>query len=186
MTTQNTQSQSADNNLIATVSTSTQRNTVNQSYSKGQGANPDLCDKLDIENLKVSYLGGALTFNFTSQAQKDCHHAMLFNSILKDKGADYIQRLFEHLGSGEYLSLNHTSENAKVSVDKYAMYKTLFDSLGVTEVRSNGKGSKLTQLLCEPTESTVTVLSVNGFSNISPIVENFKIIGLKCELPKSE
>lgn len=186
MTTQNTQSQSADNNLIATVSTSTQRCTINQSFSKGQGANPDLCDKLDIENLKVSYLGGALTFNFTSQAQKDCHHAMLFNSILKDKGADYIQRLFEHLGSGEYLSLNHTSENAKVSVDKYAMYKTLFDSLGVTEVRSNGKGSKLTQLLCEPTESTVTVLSVNGFSNISPIVENFKIIGLKCELPKSE
>lgn len=186
MTTQNTQSQSDNTNFIATVSTFTQRCTINQSFSKGQGANPDLCDKLDIENLKVSYLGGALTFNFTSQAHKDCHHAMLFNSILKDKGADYIQRLFEHLGSGEYLSLNHTSENVKVSVDKYAQYKTLFDGLGVEEVRSNGKGSKLVQLICTPTPETVTILTVHGFSNITPLVENFVIIGLKVELPTSE
>lgn len=174
-----------ENSLIATVSTFTQRNSINQSFSKGQGANPDLCDKLDIENLKVYYLGGTLTFNFTSQAQKDCHHAMLFHSLLKDKGSDYIQRLFEHLGSCEYLSLNHTGDNAKVSVDKYKEYKELFDSIGVTEVKSNGKGSKLTQLLCEPNESTVTILSVNGFSNISPLIDGFKVIGLKVELPKT-
>lgn len=178
---------SNENNLITAVSTFTQRNTINQSFSKGQGANPDLCDKVDLEGLKVYYLGGALTFNFTSQAQKDCHHAMLFHSLLKDKGADYIQRLFEHLGSGEYLSLNHTDGNGStISVDKYAQYKTLFDSLGIEEVKSNGKGSKLTQLLCEPTESTVTILSVNGFSNISPLIDGFKVIGLKVELPKSE
>ena len=161
---------------------------VLNSYPKGQGATYGIDSKLLVSDLTVSYLNGVYSFKFRDEAHKDAYLTMLMFKELKDKSADYIQRLFAHLGDSEgaYLSLNHTSDTQKVSVDKYAIHKHLFDSLGVTEVRSNGKGSKLTQLLCEPTESTVTVLSVNGFSNISPIVENFKIIGLKCELPKSE
>ena len=159
---------------------------VLNSYPKGQGATHGIDSKLLVSDLTVSYLNGVYSFKFQSEAHKDAYLTMLMYKELKDKSADYISRLFEHLGSGEYLSLNHTSDTPKVSVDKYAAYKTLFDSLGITEVRSNGKGSKLTQLLCEPTESTVTVLSVNGFANISPVVENFRIIGLKCELPKGE
>lgn len=177
MNTQNTQTQSS-------LKAETIR--ILNSFEKGQGATKDLNDKLLVSDLSVSYLNGVYSFMFTSKAHKDAYLTMLMYKELKDKSADYIQRLFEHLGSGEYLSLNHTSENAKVSVDKYAPYKTLFDSLGVTEVRSNGKGSKLTQLICSPTPETVTILSVNGFSNITPLVEDFKIIGLKVELPKSE
>ena len=156
------------------------------SFEKGQGATKDLNDKLLVSDLSVSYLNGVYSFMFTSEAHKNAYLTMLMYKELKDKSADYISRLFEHLGSGEYLSLNHTGENTKVSVDKYAAYKNLFESLGVEEVRSNGKGSKLTQLICTPTEETVTILSVNGFSNITPIVENFKIAGLKVELPKVE
>ena len=43
---------------------------------------------------------------------------MLLYKELKDKSADYIDRLFNHLGSGEYLSLNHTKENSKASIDR--------------------------------------------------------------------
>jgi hypothetical protein len=76
--------------------------------------------------------------------------------------------------------------NATVSVDKYAQFKTLFDNLGISEVKSNGKGSKLTQLICNPTPELVTILSVNGFENITPLIDGFAVIGLKVELPKQD
>lgn len=166
-----------------------QSDTINvlNSFTKGQGATLNLSQKLLASDLIVDYLGGVYSFNFANEAHKDAYLTMLMYKELKDKSPDYIERLFKHLGSGEYLSLNHTdSSGSAISVDKYAPYQSLFDSLGVTEVKSNGKGSKLTQLICEPTESTVTILSVNGFSNISPLIDGFKVIGLKVELPKSE
>ena len=159
---------------------------VLNSFTKGQGATFELDSKLLVSNLGVNYLNGVYSFNFSSEAHKDAYLTMLMYKELKDKSPDYIERLFKHLGSGEYLSLNHTDGNGTVSVDNYEQFKSLFDSLGVTEVKSNGKGSKLTQLLCEPAESTVTILSVNGFSNISPLIDGFKVIGLKVELPKAE
>ena len=159
---------------------------VLNSFVKGQGATFELDSKLLVSDLGVNYLNGVYSFRFSSEAHKDAYLTMLMYKELKDKSPDYIERLFKHLGSGEYLSLNHTDGNGTVSVDKYEQFKSLFDSLGVTEVKSNGKGSKLTQLICEPTESTVTILSVNGFSNISPLIDGFKVIGLKVELPKSE
>lgn len=160
---------------------------VLNSFVKGQGATFELDSKLLVAELDVNYLTGVYSFSFSSEAHKDAYLTMLMYKELKDKSPDYIERLFKHLGSGEYLSLNHTDSNGStVSVDKYAQFKELFDSIGVTEVKSNGKGSKLTQLLCEPTESTVTILSVNGFSNISPLIDGFKVIGLKVELPKAE
>ena len=160
---------------------------VLDSFTKGQGATLNLSQKLLVSDLIVDYLGGVYSFSFANDAHKDAYLTMLMYKELKDKSPDYIERLFKHLGSGEFLSLNHTDSNGStISVDKYAPYQSLFDSLGVTEVKSNGKGSKLTQLICEPTESTVTTLSVNGFSNISPLIDGFKVIGLKVELPKSE
>ena len=157
------------------------------SFTKGQGATLGLHQKLLASDLIVDYLGGVYSFSFANDAHKDAYLTMLMYKELKDKSPDYIERLFKHLSSGEYLSLNHTDGNGSaISVDKYVPYQSLFDSLGVTEVKSNGKGSKLTQLLCEPNESTVTILSVNGFSNISPLIDGFKVIGLKVELPKSE
>lgn len=155
------------------------------SFSSGQGNTLKLYDRIFIDDLHLSYLSGTFTATLDT-VQKDVLLAMFIDRQLKDKATDYIERYFLMLGEGR-LSLNHTLEGSpKLAVDKYALYKTLFDSLGVTEVRSNGKGSKLTQLLCSPTPETVTILSVNGFSNITPLVENFAIIGLKVELPKGE
>lgn len=159
---------------------------VIRSFTKGQGSNPELGDKLNfIDELTLDYLNGTYQLKFQSQEHLLAYFLMMFNRDIKDRSIENIDKLFEHLNSGAYLSLNHTDDNAKVSVDKYAQYKTLFDSLGIDEIRSNGKGSKLTQLICNPSEETVTVLSVNGFSNISPLIDGFKVIGLKVELPKT-
>jgi hypothetical protein len=153
-------------------------------FDKGQGSTNNINVKLLASGLTVDYLEGGYTFNFQNEAHKDAYLTMLLYKELKDKSADYIDRLFNHLGSGEYLSLNHTKENSKASIDKYSKYKILFDRIGVIEVRSNGKGSKLTQLLCEPTAELITILTKEGFDNISPLLDGFTVIGLKCELPK--
>jgi hypothetical protein len=158
-----------------------------RSFTKGQGSNPELGDKLNfIDDLTLDYLNGTYQLKFQSQEHLLAYFVMMFNRDIKDRSIENIDKLFEHLNSGAYLSLNHTDgSNSAIPTDKYKEYKTLFESLGIDEVKSNGKGSKLTQLLCEPTESTVTILSVNGFSNISPLIDGFKVIGLKVELPKS-
>ena len=159
-----------------------------KSYDKGQGNTAQIVDKLYFsDSLTLDYLNGTYKLKFQSLEHLQAYFTMLFYKDIKDRSLENIDRLFSHINSGNYLSLNHTDgSNSTVSVDKYAEFKLLFENLGITEVKSNGKGSKLTQLICEPTESTVTVLSVNGFSNISPLIDGFKVIGLKVELPKSE
>ena len=94
-------------------------------FDKGQGATNNLNIKLLASELKVDYLDGFYTFKFQNEAHKDAYLTMLLYKELKDKSEDYIERLFNHLGSGEYLSLNHTEKNSKASIDKYAQYKTL-------------------------------------------------------------
>jgi hypothetical protein len=157
-----------------------------RSFTKGQGSNPELGDKLNfIDDLTLDYLNGTYRLKFQSQEHLLAYFVMMFNRDIKDRSIENLDKLFEHLNNGAYLSLNHTDGNGStISVDKYAQYKVLFDSLGISEVKSNGKGSKLTQLLCNPTPEMVTTLSVNGFENISPLVDGFKVIGLKVELPK--
>lgn len=159
-----------------------------KSFDKRQGNTSQIVDKIYFtDSLTITYLNGTHTLTFQSREHLQAYLVMLFYKDIKDRSMDNIDRLFEHLNSGAYLSLNHTDgSNSTMPVDKYKQFKTLFDSIGVTEVKSNGKGSKLTQLICDPTESTVTILSVNGFSNISPLIDGFKVTGLKVELPKSE
>ena len=100
---------------------------VLNAFEKGQGATKGLNEKLIVCGLTVSYLNGLYTFNFKSEAQKDAYLTMLAYKELKDKSPDYIERLFKHLGSGEYLSLNHTDGTGTVSqVDKYAAHKPLW------------------------------------------------------------
>lgn len=157
-----------------------------KSFDKGQGNTAQIVDKLYFsDSLTLDYLNGTYKLKFQSLEHLQAYFAMLFYKDIKDRSMENIDRLFSHINSGNYLSLNHTDgTNSTMPVDKYKEFKTLFESLGIEEVKSNGKGSKLTQLLCEPTESTVTVLSVNGFTNITPLIDGFKVIGLKVELPK--
>lgn len=159
-----------------------------KSFDKGQGNTAQIVDKIYFtDSLTITYLNGTHTLTFQSREHLQAYLIMLFYKDIKDRSMDNIDRLFEHLNKGNYLSLNHTDgTNSTIPTDKYKEFKTLFESLGIEEVKSNGKGSKLTQLICNPSEETVTVLSVNGFSNISPLIDGFKVIGLKVELPKQD
>jgi hypothetical protein len=170
---------------MKTLTNTTTMQQVLASFDKGQGNTVDLAGKYTFEGLNLEYLGGTYKLQFQNEAHLKAYFIMLFNKDIKDRSIDNMDKLFKHLNSGAFLSLNHTDGNGTtVSVDKYAQFKTLFESLGITEVKSNGKGSKLTQLICEPTTETVTALSVNGFSNITPLIDGFQVIGLKVELPK--
>jgi hypothetical protein len=167
-------------------STYSNRTKIANSFNKGQGSQPDLCEKLDIEGLKVDYLNGVLSFNYCSQGQKDVHHAMLFNALLKDKSIDYIERLFKHLESGEYLSLNHGIVTTQTSIDKYKQFSPLFTELGITRAESNGKGSKLHRLYCVPSPYIVDSLAAVGIITHDVLTDNYMVVGLKVELPKIE
>lgn len=179
------------NNLNTTITGDSMKtstiNAVLSSFDKGQGNTIELAQKYTFNGLTLDYLTGTYRLQFQSEEHLKAYFIMLFNKDIKDRSIENLDKLFKHLNSGTYLSLNHTDgSNSTVSVDKYAQFKVLFESLGIIEVKSNGKGSKLTQLICEPTTETVTVLSVNGFSNITPLIDGFQVIGLKVELPKQD
>ena len=172
---------------MTTLTNTTTTQSILTSFDKGQGNTIDLAQKYDFDGLTLDYLNGTYQLQFKSEEHLKAYFIMLFNKDIKDRSLENLDKLFKHLNSGTYLSLNHTDgNNSTVSVDKYAQFKVLFDSLGITEVKSNGKGSKLTQLICNPTTETVTTLSINGFENITPLIEGFAVIGLKVELPKQD
>lgn len=155
------------------------------SYSSGQGATLPIAPKIDIEGLGVSYLGGTYHISFQNASHKDAMLAMLLYKELASKNVDTLEKWVTHINSGEFLSLNH-KDDTKVSIDRYAPFRQLFDHLGIVEIRSNGKGSKLVQLICSPTNETIASLTSAGFANISPLLDGLSIIGLKAELPKIE
>jgi hypothetical protein len=170
-----------------TTLTNTTTQAILTSFDKGQGNTIDLAQKYDFDGLTLDYLNGTYQLQFKSEEHLKAYFIMLFNKDIKDRSVENLDKLFKHLNSGTYLSLNHADSNGTVSVDKYASYKTLFESLGITECRSNGKGSKLVQLIiAEPNEGTVTALINEGFNNLSPLLDGFTVIGLKCELPKQD
>jgi len=160
-----------------------------QSFDKGQGNTTIIPSKLYFrDSLTIDYLNSTYQLEFQSEEHLKAYFLMLFYRDIKDRSVESIDKLFKHINSGTYLSLNHIDgSSSTVSVDKYAQYKTLFESIGITECRSNGKGSKLVQLIiAEPNEGTVTALINEGFNNLSPLLDGFKVIGLKCELPKQD
>jgi len=184
MTTKNIDLQDTLDAMFSTLAV----DNILKSFDKGQGNTVGIVDKLYFsDSLTLDYLNGTYKLKFQSLEHLQAYFTMLFYKDIKDRSLENLDKLFNHINSGAYLSLNHTDGNGSVvSIDKYAQFKVLFDSLGITEVKSNGKGSKLTQLICEPTTETVTILSVNGFSNITPLIDGFQVIGLKVELPKQD
>lgn len=167
--------------------------TILDSFTSGQGNTTGLTDKLSIKNdvtsdaILISYLNGAYTLKLQDEHHLQAMFLMLLNKELSNKPAESLEAWIKHISSGYWLSLNHKDANApkaQVSVwQKLSKYHSLFSTLGITGAESNGKGSKMTRLLCTPNNDTVKALIDNGFSNISPIVDGLTIIGLKCELP---
>ncbi len=156
------------------------------SNDKGQGSTLSLSNKLLVSDLSVDYLNGLLSFKFQTEAHKDAYLTMLMHKELKDKSPDYIERLFKHLNSGEYLSLNHGTVTAQTSVDRYKQFATLFSELGISRAESNGKGSKLHRLYCTPSPTIVDALLAVGIITHDVLTDNYAVVGLKVELPKDE
>lgn len=161
------------------------------SFSSGQGNTVTLPEKFEISvtddgRLKLTYLG-SFSLTFQDNSHMLSFLVMLAAKEFSSKTADSLPKWCEHLSKG-YLSLNHNDgKSVKTTVSlwyKLTPYHALFSTLGITGAESNGKGSKMTRLLCNPTQDTVKALIDNGFSNISPIVDGLQIIGLKCELPE--
>lgn len=160
------------------------------SNDKGQGNSHTLPQKLEMQitdsgNVIFIYCG---TFKIILSPEQ--YTAISQALILKEfasKNTETLERWCNHLSSGNYLSLNHTdgkTVKTQLSVwQKLFDYHVLFSTLGITDAQSNGKGSKMTRLICKPTNATIEALTKEGFTNISPIVEGLEIIGLKCELP---
>jgi len=156
------------------------------SNDKGQGSTLSLSNKLLVSDLGVDYLDGLLSFKFQTEAHKDAYLTMLMYKELKDKSPDYIERLFKHLNSGAYLSLNHGTVTSQTSVDRYKQFETLFSDLGIIRAESNGKGSKLHRLYCVPSSTIVDTLALSDIVTHDVLTDNYVVVGLKVELPKDE
>lgn len=160
--------------------------TILDSFKTGQGNTADLTSKYYFTDDKtISYLNGTYTLQLQDNEHLKALFIMLLEKEFKNKNVESLEKWIKHINSGYYLSLNHV-DDSKVSVDRYARHRELFTALNITEVRSNGKGSKLVQLLCSPTNATIASLTSAGFANISPLLDGLSIIGLKAELPKIE
>jgi hypothetical protein len=156
------------------------------SNDKGIGNSKGLSDKILVSDLTVNYLNGVYTFTYQNESHKDAHMTTLLNLITKDKSPDYIERLFQHLGNGEFLNLNHGIVTSQTSVDRYKQFATLFSELGITRAESNGKGSKLHRLYCTPSPTIVDALLAVGIITHDVLTDNYAVVGLKVELPKDE
>lgn len=156
------------------------------SNDKGIGNSKGLADKILVSDLTVTYLQGVYTFKYQNESHKDAHMTTLLNLITKDKSAEYIERLFQHLGNGEFLNLNHGVVTSQTSVDRYKQFAILFDELGITRAESNGKGSKLHRLYCTPSPTIVDALADVGIITHDVLTDNYAVVGLKVELPKED
>lgn len=154
------------------------------SNGRGQGSTYSVSDKLLVSNLSVEYLGGVYSFNFTTDAHKDAYITMLMYKELKNKSPEYIEKLFKHLGGGEFLSLNHGVSQS--TIDRYEQFSNLFAELDITRAESNGKGSKLHRLYCTPSPTLVDALALAGIITHDVLTDNYVVVGLKVELPKDE
>lgn len=159
-------------------------------FKTGQGNTLPLTERFTVSNtddgkLQLCYLG-SFTITFQDNAHLLAYFIMLASKEISSKSAESLPKYCEHVSKG-FLSLNHTDgKTVKTTVSlwyKLTPYHALFSTLGITGAESNGKGSKMTRLLCTPNNDTVKALIDAGFSNISPIVDGLAIVGLKCELP---
>ena len=157
------------------------------SFDKGQGNTAELSYKLYFQdNLTISYLNSTHVLKFQSQEHLQAYLLMLFYKDIKDRSMENIDKLFKHISSGAYLSLNHGVVTTPTNADKYKQFESLFTELGITRAESNGKGSKLHRLYCVPSPTIVDALALSGIVTHDVLTDNYAVVGLKVELPKNE
>ena len=157
------------------------------SFDKGQGNTAELSYKLYFQdNLTISYLNATHVLKFQSQEHLQAYLLMLFYKDIKDRSMENIDKLFKHINSGAYLSLNHGIVTAQTSIDRYKQFSELFNELDITRAESNGKGSKLHRLYCTPSPVIVDALAAVGIITHDVLTDNYMVVGLKVELPKQD
>jgi hypothetical protein len=141
---------------------------------------------LDNNGIRLTYKGAICEFLNLEHLLAYCSQAL--NARLNSTDYSALLKQFEHITNGTeqgktFISLTHG--DTTMPADKFAKFKDLFESLSVTKVESNGKGSKLYKLFIEqPNNSHLSTLVDNGFTNITPLLEGLSVVGLKVELPK--
>ena len=154
------------------------------SNNNGIGKSSDIgLDLTQIDDKNYIYKGVKLSFS--SLEQKECIFQILLHNANKMKTQEAFKKYAEHLASGDYLTLTHTSGSSKVSVDILGNYRESISLLGLTSVEKVSKQSKL--LACyfvNVDKSLKQALTALGIIVHKPIVndETLEIEGFIIEL----
>jgi rhodanese-related sulfurtransferase len=102
----------------------------------------------------------------------------------KAKTTEQLAALATKFEAGEYLHVQHRLDLPAASAT--AIYAELFESLGVTNVERNGKGSAYYCLSMTASAEAKAILTASGFTNITSWVseETYEFLGFKVVLPK--
>lgn len=174
--------------------TNTQKTTtanILDSFTVGQGKTNDLdnnvkvSDKISLSNLSLNYNGSNLTFQ--SQEHMNAYFLSILYRNLKDLSLENVDKLFRHLSSGNYLSLNHR-DTKQADVSLFDTYKTLFDAINMVTFERVSPKSKLYTLSYKVSLDNNKLLIDSGFKIHSPIVDNstFQVLGFTVELPTKD
>ena len=157
------------------------------SFTVGQGKTNDIdlnfkvSEKIALHNLTIRYQGSDVTFQ--SLEHMNAYFLNIFYNTLKSKSLSDIDKLFKHLNSGNYLSLNHRDNKSEVNV--LEQYKSIFDIIVYTSLLRVSSKSKLYSLLYNVSLDSNKLLISNGFKLHMPIVDSntFQVVGFNVELP---
>lgn len=173
------------------MTTNTQKITTTSildSFTIGQGKTHDLdnnvkvSDKISLNGLSLNYNGSNLTFQ--SEEHKQAYFLSILYRNLKDLSLENVDKLFKHLSSGNYLSLNHR-DTKQADVSLFDTYKILFDTINMVTFERVSPKSKLYTLSYKVSLDNNKLLIDSGFKIHSPIVDNstFQVVGFTVELP---
>lgn len=157
------------------------------SFTVGQGKTNDLdlnvkvSEKIALNNLTIRYQGSDVTFQ--SLEHMNAYFLNIFYNTLKSKSLGDIDKLFKHLNSGNYLSLNHRDNKPEVNI--LEQYAGIFDVIVYTSLIRVSSKSKLYSLLYNVSLDSNKLLIANGFKLHMPIVDpvTFQVVGFNVELP---
>jgi hypothetical protein len=160
------------------------------SFTVGQGKTNDLdlnskvTDKIALHGLTVKYQG--LDLIFQSQAHLDAYFLNILYSNIRSKSLEDIAKLFAHLNSGNYLSLNHKDNKPETNIQE--QFKELFEAITMVSLERASTKSKIYSMVYKVTLDNNAILIKNGFKLHLPIVDSntFQVVGFNITLPEKD
>ena len=136
-----------------------------KSNDNGQGKTSDI--HLDLQWLDATtfiYKSNKVSLN--SPEHLAAMFAMMFHNVNKSKDSQSLQKFIEHISSGAYLTMTHSSVSTKVTPDVLGNYRESISLLGLTSVEKVSKQSKLLACYFASADKTVKQsLSFRGYSS---------------------